>query len=777
MIRRGLASLILVTYTASFILSPAPGFAQDPTDSPQETPAAGARLFTVKEQAQALGSDPQRIFRFVSDQIRYESYAGVLRGSEGTLLAQAGNSFDKSLLLAALLKEAGVEFRFVRGILEPGAMDRTIASMLTPQPLESSLPGESPGTDFSKLTHEQQEFLEEGYDRYAAMLERIQERTDENFKWLADLLEANGISAPQEIPDQVRPLRKELEEHLWLEAKLGEEWVAMDPSVPAAPIGQAFGKPQDYPAEIPKDLLHWINLSIWIRSGAAAGQQDKHIVSHDVPAFFLFGKSVTIANTPEAGLAGLGSMMGGMLEGKTGTTFYPAIQIGTQTYEGEAVTWAPPRPASTASKPKRGGGLFGGLDVLDEAVRPEEAAKDNAKQSLPITEWVEATLRSPGGGVEKLKWNLFHWDASSGGNPDPTAASWELSVISGKVLYPVLGRLLRRALFSASPDSAWRMSSYLNYNHAFLRDEMLDYVYEPSDAIRYVDSPHLAVTEIALQENQALSLKMNLVRPARRVLLPADAPPERWQRLFFEQLFMGVLDAQIERAVVEETVSQEEGALAWVDSVPSLFEKAKEQGIPLWVLTQASSDKVKQLSTSEAVKTRLREQLAAGNALVIPSRPVAIGSQSRLGWWRVVLATGQTQDETPEGQHQASTEKAVLETHATTTATRAMQAFQKVLCSKIATIAFVILSAVATEATMGSMGSVLQDLMEQVGNIPACPVKKPPLRPKPPAPPIRRPRQNWPRPQNQRQPPRPDIPDRRRRPEAYYPSSRSPRGH
>ena len=75
--------------------------------------------FDVAAKAQALGHDPYRIFAFVRDDVRYEPYFGVLRGAAGTLIGLAGNAADQSALLAALLREAGVETQFATGTLEP----------------------------------------------------------------------------------------------------------------------------------------------------------------------------------------------------------------------------------------------------------------------------------------------------------------------------------------------------------------------------------------------------------------------------------------------------------------------------------------------------------------------------------------------------------------------------------------------------------------------------------------------------------------------------------
>ncbi len=58
----------------------------------------------VMAQATSLNHDPNQIYGFVRDQIKFETYPGVLRGARGTLWAMAGNTLDKAILLSALLK-------------------------------------------------------------------------------------------------------------------------------------------------------------------------------------------------------------------------------------------------------------------------------------------------------------------------------------------------------------------------------------------------------------------------------------------------------------------------------------------------------------------------------------------------------------------------------------------------------------------------------------------------------------------------------------------------
>src|SRR5947207_6551762 len=55
--------------------------------------------------AASLGHDADRLFKF-AQALPLHPYSSALRGSEGTLLAGAGNDVDRCLLLRALLQSA-----------------------------------------------------------------------------------------------------------------------------------------------------------------------------------------------------------------------------------------------------------------------------------------------------------------------------------------------------------------------------------------------------------------------------------------------------------------------------------------------------------------------------------------------------------------------------------------------------------------------------------------------------------------------------------------------
>jgi hypothetical protein len=79
-----------------------------------------------------LDYDAEEIVTFVTEQIAFQAYPGVLRHSAGTLAARAGNAHDQALTLASLLKDAGYEAQILVGELSATQARQLNASMRTP---------------------------------------------------------------------------------------------------------------------------------------------------------------------------------------------------------------------------------------------------------------------------------------------------------------------------------------------------------------------------------------------------------------------------------------------------------------------------------------------------------------------------------------------------------------------------------------------------------------------------------------------------------------------
>jgi len=70
--------------------------------------------FDAQAMVDKVGKDPQKLFEWVRDNTWWVPYRGALRGPTGVLMDRVGNSLDRSLLLAELLRLAGHSARLAR---------------------------------------------------------------------------------------------------------------------------------------------------------------------------------------------------------------------------------------------------------------------------------------------------------------------------------------------------------------------------------------------------------------------------------------------------------------------------------------------------------------------------------------------------------------------------------------------------------------------------------------------------------------------------------------
>jgi hypothetical protein len=73
---------------------------------------------SIVELARALKNNPQLMYQYVHDNIDWEPAWGVQKGALGCLMDGRGNAFDQSMLLVALLRQAGFTANYVLGTIQ-----------------------------------------------------------------------------------------------------------------------------------------------------------------------------------------------------------------------------------------------------------------------------------------------------------------------------------------------------------------------------------------------------------------------------------------------------------------------------------------------------------------------------------------------------------------------------------------------------------------------------------------------------------------------------------
>jgi hypothetical protein len=95
--------------------------------------------FDVQWVVNHVGADPVKLFEWVRDQTAWVPYRGVLRGEAGVLMDRLGNSLDRALLLAALLKASGQPVRLAHGTIAAAETPALLSKIRTVPQLNASL--------------------------------------------------------------------------------------------------------------------------------------------------------------------------------------------------------------------------------------------------------------------------------------------------------------------------------------------------------------------------------------------------------------------------------------------------------------------------------------------------------------------------------------------------------------------------------------------------------------------------------------------------------------
>lgn len=187
--------------------------------------------------AKSLDGDYMASFEFVRDRIRYEAYSGVLRDSDGTLAARAGNSLDRSRLLAHMLQADGVRTRYASCELPDEQADAIFQNMFA-----------APVIAAAEASKDKNDFLNRVVQRarrdYPVIRGAVQSR-----------LTAGGTQARQQALNDIKA-------HVWVQANVNGSWVDLDSALPNAEAGKAYCAASSTVDSMPQDWYQRITIRV-----------------------------------------------------------------------------------------------------------------------------------------------------------------------------------------------------------------------------------------------------------------------------------------------------------------------------------------------------------------------------------------------------------------------------------------------------------------------------------------------------------------------------------
>ena len=237
----------------------------------------GADPSDTASRAKSLGSDPQRTFEFLRDQIGVEPYNGVLRGARGTLMAGTGNALDRSLLARDLLEAQGHTTRLVSGQLPEEQAHKLLDRFLQAGPSPALQQSSRPAASDSDLNQEAAdiaaktglsrdavaEFLKHARQREQVFRTRIATSTLTQ----SDLLKSHLLQDRRRVPVDVAALHStlmaRLQTHYWVQMQSPDgKWTDFDPILPDAALGARYGIDPEVLKDIPANAYHELQFSL-----------------------------------------------------------------------------------------------------------------------------------------------------------------------------------------------------------------------------------------------------------------------------------------------------------------------------------------------------------------------------------------------------------------------------------------------------------------------------------------------------------------------------------
>ena len=367
---------------------PLPAPAAAPASAAADADALRAKAAALAERCKPVDYDPDLRAReladgvepalaFVRDHVRFEAYPGAFRGAAGAYRARAANAADRSLLLAHLLGQKKVQTRFARGRLARPDAERLVARVFEPQapaaattnpPAGSApAPGTRPaGEDFAN---------------------RIRARALRDFAVVTAALGAEDAGGAAAAPTPAQ-LIEEVTPHVWVQARVGQEWVDLDASFPDAAPGKAYCPAERTSATLPDDAHQRVKVRVVTERLVAGALKAQTALELTRPAADLIDRHVFLlhAPAPRGGAAGA-------LGGAGHDRWVPLLWIDGEMTQGKPVSFGD-SGGGAGKKPGGAVDLFGGLPSGDPADAP--AAPAAAGEPF-VREVLEFELLLPGG--------------------------------------------------------------------------------------------------------------------------------------------------------------------------------------------------------------------------------------------------------------------------------------------------------------------------------------------------------------------------------------------
>lgn len=641
----------------------------------------------IGEKAFELDYDPAKIIAFVTDEIRYEPYAGALRGARATLLGRAGNSVDQSLLLAELLEASMVKVRYANGELSSGERETlaTLASgtvetfqtadlkaeqealvlTLTASGIQTSPPSSGVDADLTAKFEQAKR----------SQVERARTQVADSVALLAaGLAEANVA-----LPDlALAPPEPELSRHMWVQYANGSEWIDVDPVFGQNGTPPAVRQNIESSSHIPGELEHVVRIRVIGEFVSGDATQRIDLIDHAAPARSLAGAPILFTHVPPEDYAAIGLAIQGAIDGTFATV--PTLMVGNNVIASDQNLFFA----------NGQGGVFddGAPGLADGEPIAVWLVIDSTSPGLP-TSSVERPIfdrvgivnrQDPTFAVRSLPNVEITDEATLGKTWKPLHAITSLSVTGARVPSSDLARFDVPELIPDQNELAAKTIKHLQGRFETEFGMESGYHFFP-------DRPNVT----------AMILNPATPEPGSKTVIESDvllvgvrpAAVENVEPGVHPSVYAGALRHSAERATLDPTwVSEMSSTFTSSDfevgvNAGRVFEVAATAGIALRTIRPAdAADASVALPGSIEAQIRIQAALSAGRIVIVPSTEVEIGGSKTIGWWELDPASGLVIDRMENGRSTAMLSLVTFTEYAKTiyTGLRYAQGFKRMAC-------------------------------------------------------------------------------------------------
>jgi hypothetical protein len=627
---------------------------------------ASSDRLKIEQLAFDLEYDTERMFRFVADEIHYDAYAGALRGATGTLWGLAGNSVDQALLLAALLDQALVRYRFATGELDTRARSALLdaadldETSVRARATAAIVSGPDVAVPSRPLNDEEDALLTDLPALGDEIVTSGRLALAQHTRVIMEALGDQGVSLPTPSTDLPE---LESRQHTWLQIRQGSRWVDLDPTVRGADVGVALTNSAGTMDELPDVVYHRVKFRLVaeVVTGGAPSRVEQ--VSHEARTPDLVGIPITAMNSRPEALEALGSTISGIVDGKR--QYVPYLIVGDQVTRGAT---------------------FGFVSA--DGVGNEAFDQEIAREGDTLGQWLQVDISAPDGSVSRSS------AKSSTGVGVAARAASKVGVVAvppiqltesepgqEAVFLPahrmlsiaVAGNTVPLGHFMPTSDTPefFRVMAFPAFGAHLMRDVLTVEALAPLGARAYQDGPN--VTAVFAQpkawngEGRTMTVGLDILHRSLQTVPLGDATPSLDPRVA-----SGVLSAVAERLSFAgdvptaapqsaSTPGPDESARSVGTSVLSVFEEAIRGGVAITALLPDDGPYSPNPAYSAEANARIATALAAGLIVVIPAAAVSLGGAPVVGWWTVDPTTGRAVDVFESGQGlQTAAEEIVL---------------------------------------------------------------------------------------------------------------------